>query len=315
MRIAALGNYSVDYSTESHVTKSMELLGHEVVRIQEGETPAASVPRLVEGCGLFWHTQTYGLALSSGTLEERHHASESISIMGIPRVFFHLDLFHSLPRVESIRDEPWTRYDYVFTADGGHQAEWEAMGVNHHWLPPGVFGPDCYIADVPIEREIVFVGSWRGGYHPESKHRFELVKWLARNYRRHITFYPKQGQPAVRGDALNRLYASSKIAIGDSCMVPELRAYASDRCVETPGRFCTLFHPHVDGIFPELLESGKHCVTWTAYNWGELKEKLDYYLSHDAEREEIRRAGHEHVKKFHTYEHRVQTVLETIGMA
>lgn len=42
---------------------------------------------------------------------------------------------------------------------------------------------------------------------------------------------------------------------------------------------------------------------------GDLLSKIDYYLSHENERQEIALNGFEKVKQFHTYEHRVSTML------
>ncbi len=43
-------------------------------------------------------------------------------------------------------------------------------------------------------------------------------------------------------------------------------------------------------------------------------EKARYYLSHDSERQGIAAEGHEFVKKYFTYEDRVNTMLETAGI-
>jgi hypothetical protein len=50
MKIAFRGNFGPLHSTESHVAVTMELLGHQVVRIQEDTVPweAEPVPELVQ---------------------------------------------------------------------------------------------------------------------------------------------------------------------------------------------------------------------------------------------------------------------------
>lgn len=32
--------------------------------------------------------------------------------------------------------------------------------------------------------KLAFVGSWQGHYHKEHQHRFELVEWLRKNFKR-----------------------------------------------------------------------------------------------------------------------------------
>jgi len=51
------------------------------------------------------------------------------------------------------------------------------------------------------------------------------------------------------------------------------------------------------------------------YEYGDflgLKNRIDFYLSHDAEREALRMAGHERTKRDHTYTQRLQTIIETV---
>lgn len=46
----------------------------------------------------------------------------------------------------------------------------------------------------------------------------------------------------------------------------------------------------------------------------DLLGKIEYYLSHEKERTEIARNGHQKVKEAHTYQHRVLTMLKTAGI-
>lgn len=59
--------------------------------------------------------------------------------------------------------------------------------------------------------------------------------------------------------------------------------------------FLEYFTPGEDFVFFESRE--------------DLMEKLEYYLSHDAERKQIARNGFEKVANQHTYLHRVQEIL------
>lgn len=44
----------------------------------------------------------------------------------------------------------------------------------------------------------------------------------------------------------------------------------------------------------------------------DLMEKIEYYLSHEKERQEVARNGYEKVKKYHTYKNRVEEILEIV---
>ena len=58
----------------------------------------------------------------------------------------------------------------------------------------------------------------------------------------------------------------------------------------------------------ELFEPDKDFVYYTDYE--DLITKVEYYLVHDKEREEIARSGYEKVKKYHTYECRLAAISE-----
>lgn len=297
---------------------SFEINGHTVHKLQEGEIRASEVVSIVKetDAHLFVWTQTYGLAVTGGTLEERSQMVKDLRSLGIPSVGYHLDKWWGLAREDQIYTEPFFKLDYLFTPDGANQKKFEELGINHHWLPPAVYEKEC-IKGIPRKSfisELAFVGNWAGGYHPESNHRHELIKFLQREYEDKIKFWPERGRPAVRGLLLNDLYASVKVVVGDSCRVGNIqRLYHSDRIPETLGRGGFLLHPRIDGVTDDLYLEDKHLGCWEAWDWKELREKIDYFLGSDDRREEIRETGHLHVKNNHTYTHRVKQVLAVLA--
>lgn len=314
MKVSYLGNFGPTYSTESHVALSLESLGHEVNRIQEGETPAADVPVYVERfeSDLFLHTQTYGLALSSGTKEEREIMVDTLNSI-CPTAFFHLDLWWGLARQDQLLDEstrePWTRYHHVFTADGGHPDQWRSIGVNHHWLPPGVVHTEAY--DGTPRREfmcdIAFVGSWRGYGHEEHwPTRQAMLRQLERRYSRRFAKFPIR--QAIRGTDLTDLYASCKIVVGDSCMAGQIPNYWSDRVPETIGRGGFLVHPYVHGI--ETIHP--YSIYYEAGNWDEMFKVIDIYLEDERTREYARDIAAKDCRENHTYRSRMQELLSVV---
>lgn len=50
-------------------------------------------------------------------------------------------------------------------------------------------------------------------------------------------------------------------------------------------------------------------------NVGDLIDKIQYYLSHDSEREAIAEAGHQRMLKEHQWSHRFQAIFQEIGLA
>ena len=46
----------------------------------------------------------------------------------------------------------------------------------------------------------------------------------------------------------------------------------------------------------------------------DLLNKIDYYLSHEEERQEIAKNGYEKIKKYHTYQNRFDAMLEIMNI-
>ena len=63
--------------------------------------------------------------------------------------------------------------------------------------------------------------------------------------------------------------------------------------------------------FEELFEENKDLVVFD--NWKDLKEKINYYLSHEEEKEKIAFNGYQKVFNFHKYEDRIKFILEKIN--
>jgi spore maturation protein CgeB len=62
----------------------------------------------------------------------------------------------------------------------------------------------------------------------------------------------------------------------------------------------------------ELFEIGKEIITFEFGNVEEVREKLLWYLAHDAERQRIARAGYERGRKHHTFTARIQQIFDIV---
>ena len=307
MRIAFLGNFQVPYSSENHHASSLETLGHEVVRLQEPSTPADIVTAEALASDLFVWVHTHGW--NTPGIED---TLRRLRIAGVPSVTYHLDLWMGLERQRDIQSSPYWDIDHFFTVDK-KMADWlnDHTNVQGHFLPAGVFDKECYISTEPSPHanDVIFVGSKR--YHPEWLWRPQLINWLRDTYGSRFTHIGGDGDTGtLRGDELNRAYAGSKVAVGDTlCLGFDYPWYASDRLFEAPGRGGFQIFPRIKGI-PELMDG-----TMPFFDFGDfhgLKDLIDYYLEHDDGRETLRTLCHAHVKGHHTYVHRWQTILDTI---
>lgn len=322
MRIAFVGNHKVDFSTETHHCKTLEAMGHEVIKMQEGLIRSDTIYREAVKCDMLVFIHTHGVVTRGPYSISR--VFQLLKNAGIPTVTYHLDLWLGIRREQDLHNDPFYHsIEYFFTVDK-LMADWfnENTKVKGIYLPAAVYDKECYLHEEPVYKgnnplkkdllnDIVFVGS--KGYHPEWPYRPQLINNLRGHYRDAFHHIGRDGEGAVRGDELNRLYASSKVAVGDTlCIGFDYPYYLSDRIFETTGRGGFIIHPYIKGI-EDLFEIGKEIITYKYGDFDDLYAKIDYFLQNPAEREKIRIAGHERTKRDHTYRNRWEFILKEVA--
>lgn len=310
MHVGYVGNFRHSFCTEVHVKCSLEELGHRVTPLQEDGVNWVALPRLARSRRfdlLLW-TRTWSTdgrrALTALAEIQRH---------GIHTASFHLDRWWGLDREYQVMSEPFFRTELVVTADGGHEFEWGRVGVNHRWLPPGVFGAECVQRAPRPDRfphDIVFVGSHPYPHKEWAQHRTAMIERIERRYRGRFKVWPERGRP-LRGEELGILYASAKIVLGDSCLAGSQERYWSDRIPETLGRGGFLIHPDVRGL-DEWYRNGVELVTYPLDDLDTLEALVEHYLNHEDERRAIAEQGRATTLARDTYVHRMSTLLEWV---
>jgi hypothetical protein len=315
-KITFLGNFRVDFSSENHHAKSLQALGHTVVKFQEGRgTKMGKVLREAVTSDLFVWIHTHGWHTPG---QERIDILRELRESNVPTMTYHLDLWLGLKRQNDLDNDPFYKNIGHFFATDKLMADWfnENTAVRGHFLPAGVFGPECYIHsdyDRTFDYDVIFVGS--KNYHPEYPYRPQLVKFLRDTYGDRFLHVGGDGDTGVvRGDDLNKMYAKTKVAIGDTLNIDfKYPYYSSDRLFESTGRGGFTIYPDIVGL-DAFFEDKKEIVFYDHGNLRDLKEKIDYYLEHDEERESIRMAGHERAKREHTYKNRWETILKELNI-
>jgi hypothetical protein len=300
--IAILGNHEVSFCTERELDWTLEKMGHRVTRIQENKVNSLEVIQKCRESGtklLIW-VHTHGWDVQG----DLHDMLSQLRASGIKTCSFHLDRFWGLnlldQREERIGTHAFWKTDVVFTADGGNDERFKQRGVNHVWMPPAVVERDCYFGKPSLQfnSPVAFTGA--DGYHPEYPFRPRLISRLREAFGTNFRIYQ-----AVREAALNDLYASVRVLVGDSCFAGSDR-YWSDRVPETIGRGGFLIYPATPGLdIPGL-------VTYEAGNIEKLLQLVTYWIDDDRTRERIERRNeaHEFVKRNHTYTNRMATLLQ-----
>ena len=310
--IAFLGNFRVDYTSETHHAETLVSMGHNVIRLQETRATSEEILKVALDSDMFVWIHTHGWNTPGDMSMSRVLAR--LKAKNIPTVTYHLDLWFGLDRQKDLtKDAVYRDIDHFFTVDQ-KMADWFNTNttVKGHYLPAGVFGDECYYTQTTTKLDVVFVGS--KGYHQEWPYRPKLINWLTKTYKNKFRHYGRDGIKVVRGEQLNSLYASTKIVVGDTlCPNFNYPSYWSDRVYETMGRGGFMIHPYIPGMEKEFTDK-KNIVFYEYNNFDQLKELIDYYLEHDAEREAIRKAGHQLVKNNYTYKQRWEFILKELGL-
>lgn len=328
MYIYYIGNFTQPHCTEVHLAKTLEDMDHKVIRAQENELAEQWAGDLLTNKpDLVLYTRTWGDFVLLRDIEY-------LRANGITTASYHLDLYVGLARKylhqgrsleEILRTDPFWQTDYVFTPDGDRNSAkvFAANGVKHYYIKPGVFKDECKSALKPAEDKMIDVlfvgggdypGSPHGYGHPEWPYRDQLIQWLSGTYGERFTKYGHP-QPTVRNEALNELYASARVVVGDSvCLDFKHENYWSDRVYETIGRGGFIIHPCIKGMDQEFTD-GENIVFYKFGEWDELKAKVDHFTNpeNEAERQRIQQAGQAYVRDHCTYHNRLQQALAIIG--
>lgn len=308
------------WCTEVHVAQALAELDHSVLLLQEDEVTVADIETTAVGCDLFLFTRTWGGHNRQAMTDMYDH----LHAAGVRTASYHLDLYITLPREQTIPGDPFWSTEMVFHPDGSAHAAGRLSyyGVNHHPLPPAVCAADVYEGSPRPEfkHDVVFVGSARPyGHASEWPFRDQLVAALDARYGpESFAHYGPGGRRTVRnginGDqtALNDLYASARVVVGDTI---HRDGYVSDRLTETLGRGGLLVFPRSAAVDQLGYTDGVHYVGYEPGNLGSALAAVDRALAlGDTDRALMRQQAMTWTAQHHTFTHRMATLLDVMGI-
>lgn len=295
-----IGDFIKEHSTENYVTYALEQNGVEVIKLQEGKVNSMAIVQ----SELTKRKIDFVLFCKNRVGVDGFELLAYLNRQGVKTVTWVFDLYFDLPADRSLRtvfDSNW-KADIVFSTDGGHDEEMKEKGYNHKLLRQGIHEPDAHYGNIVEAPEIVFIGT------VVYADRRRLVNFLKETYGIRFRHFGIGGDRELRGKELNDIITSAKIVVGDSLPSPK---YWSNRVYEVTGRGGFLLHPKVEGLEKEF-EYFKEIVPYAWGNLEQLREIIDFYLTHEKEREKIRLAGFNKTKKKYTYTLRVKELLKSI---
>lgn len=312
MKFVLYGNGQQSHCSEVHYKRSLEALGHSCEILQENRVRTDVVlSEALKADALIW-VHSHGFK-NPGRLPMETVLAR-LKQAGVPTIAMHLDLYVPINRWQQYENSPYFKTEYWFAVDKPMVDLMNDKGwTKAHFIPAGVLEDECYISSEPSEHanDVVFVGA--KNYHREWQWRPDLISWLRKTYGSRFTHVGGDGDTGtLRGDALNRMYANSKVSVGDTlCMGFDYPWYHSDRVWECAGRGGAQVMPYITGL-DTWFKDGEHLRYFRFGDFADLRAKIDWMLDHPDERERIRRAGHEMVKTTGTYRHRWAHILDTV---
>lgn len=295
MRIVFIGKFNKSWD-EEYIAEGFEHLGHEVVRVDHLSSPQEIQDALER------YTPDILLYCKWEQPKELDAIINAQKKTGLKTVCWLFDLYIGYPREYQVSTRRFFRSDYVFTTDGGHQEEFKRLGVNHYCVRQGIRASECVLEEGnPVG--VAFIGS-DNPLHPYRQKMLGQIMLHFPNFK----WYGRGNTDEVRGMELNKVFANTKIIIGDSVTSPY---YWSNRVVETLGRGGFLIHPAVEGIKEEY----PYLVTYEPGNIQDLRNKINYYLNHEQERKDIIKLNIDWVKNNYTIEKKCQELLNVLQSA
>jgi len=215
---------------------------------------------------------------------------ENIDWLSCPTAHISVDTWHDF--AEMVYARP---FDFVFAAQREFAAHFAAAGCAHaHWLPlacdPAVHRP----MRVPVDQDVVFVGSAERAVHARRAERIERLA-------AHFSVFTNT---ALDGEAMSRAYSRGRLAFNSS-----VAQDVNMRVFETMAAGVPLLtnrDADANGLF-DLFRDGEHLI---AYDLVALAER---YLADGAARQRIAQCARTEVLARHTYLHRVRALLDTIS--
>lgn len=205
-----------------------------------------------------------------------------------PTIFYSVDSHHHIAAHRIIAN----LFDVTLVAQKDYAPAFEQVGIKPHWFPLWV---SRHSDNPPLQKEFeaLFVGTMNASLNPERVTFFESLKHK-------VPIHVTEGR-------WWELFPKAKIVVNQT-----VKHDLNFRVFEALGSGALLLTERSSNGLFDLFEDGKHFVTYEHGNVEEAAQKINYYLSHDEEREKIAAAGKEAALTFHTPMARAITLLQII---
>ena len=225
--------------------------------------------------------------------------------------YSNINIMWNISHPQSTPIEEYEKYDYVFIASEKYANKIKSkVNTNVNALlqctDPDVFYPE---RNMDISDEILFVGVTRGIYRKIIKDILKTdydvsiygMGWEEFIDEKYVKDY------FIPNEELHKYYSSCKILLNDHWDDMMDEDFPSNRLFDalSCGTFVISDNiPSANSLFEGSI------VTYNDEN--DLKEKINYYLTHDDERIKIAKKGQKIVLENHTFDHRIKKILSVL---
>ncbi len=217
---------------------------------------------------------------------------ERIDWLTCPTTYISVDTWHDFAEFQFALP-----YDFVFASQREFVAHFTASGArNASWLPLACDPDAHYPVECTKEFDIGFVGSIERSLHSDRAARLERLG---------NQFSVFTGS-ALHCDAMCAVYARARLGFNSSIAQDVNMRVFEIMAMGVP--LLTNRDAESNGLL-ELFEDEVHLIT---YDDDDIIERTQHYLEDAALRDQIGRLAQEIVLAKHTYDHRVQHIVETV---
>lgn len=177
------------------------------------------------------------------------------------------------------------------------------------WSPPAFYEQLYRPLDIQKDLDFSFIGQPDDTVVNHGLTRKQFVQKLSSHSLNNIKLNGVVAQ-GVYGDAVNELYNRSKILF-DRTIYNNVGTRAGE--IIGSGGFALINKGKVNSGIDRLAVDGHHFVSYDG-SFDDFMRKFEYYLDHPQDREKIAIAGRDHYFKYHTYKHRIISILTDFGL-
>lgn len=222
-----------------------------------------------------------------------------------------INIMWNISHPDDVPLEEFNKYDCVFIASEKYAQEinQKASVLTKPLLQctnPNLFFPN---PTEEFNEEILFVGVTRGIFRPIVQDLLKTshdVSVYGMGWEKFIDEKYIKGE-FIQNNILNNAYSSCKILLNDHWDDMKEKDFISNRLFDALACKAFVISDEVDSI-SHLFEG--NVVTYTDAD--DLNKKLDYYLENDEERNRMAERGYEIVVKNHTFDNRVDEIVNTL---